>query len=173
MSAEQLKIDPTAFASFDAACGADDLSAFDAATGVTVIPPGWYACRLEVGELVTTKKGKPAYRLRFSVTEPAEHAGFALWRYYLPTEDANRAKQALSQLGLRTSADLRRAPFPDAGRTIICNVLVTMQPKEKPDDPDRNDVERFTVVSDETSPAGPSAASRFALPADKGEGSVP
>lgn len=172
MSSERLNIDPTVFASFDAAPAADDLSAFDAATGVTVIPPGWYVCRLEVGELVTTKKNKPAYRLRFAVCEPAEHAGFALWRYYLPTEDANRAKQALSQLGLRTSADLRRAPFPEVGRTIICNVLVTMQKKEKPEDPDRNDVERFTVVSDETA-AAPSSANRFTLPADTGEGSVP
>ncbi len=149
-----LNFDPAALESFDAAANpADSLAAFDAATGATCIPAGKYLCRLEAGELVTTKSGKPAYRLRFVVVEPTAHAGFALWRYHLlhDKQSADRAKAALAPLGLRTSADLKRSPFPEAGRTIICGVLVAIQKS----DSSRNDVERFEVVSDSTTTATP------------------
>lgn len=142
---------------------ADDLSAFDAAKGVSVLPPGWYTCRLDSGEYVTTKSSaKPAYRLKFVVIDPTEFAGFALWRYeLLDAENANRSKAALAPLGLRTGADIRRAPFPEVGRRIVCRVLVTLQKN----DPTRNDVPRFTVERDERDDG--SAAARFALPQDK------
>lgn len=144
----------------------DDLSAFDNATGATFVPAGWYLCRLEAGELVATKAGKQAYRLRFVVIEPAAHTGFTLWRYctFAAAANANRAKAALAPLGLRTSADLRRAPFPEAGRTILCRVLVAIQKN----DSTRNDVERFTVERDQCDDT--TAAARFALPPDAGEG---
>jgi|GEM_PF-3199091 len=135
----------------------DALAAFDAASGVTVLPPGWYVCRLERGELVTTRKGKQAYRLRFAVQEAA-HAGFLLWKYYLltTTNEFNIAKNALAPLGIRTGPDLQRA-YPPPGRAVTCRVLVSIQR----DDPTRNDVERFEVLSDE--PDTSSAANRFLL----------
>lgn len=52
-----------------------DLSAFDAASGTTTVPPGVYVCRVERGELTQTKAGKPAYRLRLQTVEPSQHAG--------------------------------------------------------------------------------------------------
>ena len=62
---------------FDAATGFDDLSAFDAAAGVAVLPAGWYAVNVVRGELLTTKKGKAAYRLTLDVAD-GPHAGFRL-----------------------------------------------------------------------------------------------
>lgn len=161
MPEKPLDFNSEALGAFDNAPDpADALAAFDAATGATCIPAGEYLCRLDAGELLTTKTGKPAYRLRFSVVEPAAHAGFALWRYYVMHDkpSAERAKAALAPLGLCTGVDLRRTPFPEPGRTIICKVLVTIQKN----DPTRNDAERFTVVSDERDET--TAAARFALP---------
>lgn len=170
MTDKPLNFNPDDLGAFDNAPDpADALAAFDNATGATCVPAGWYRCRLESGELVTTSTGKQAYRLRFAVVEPAEHAGFTLWRYLVLNDpqdanrakaNANKAKAALAPLGLRTGADLQRAPFPDIGRTIVCNVLVTIQKN----DPTRNDVERFTVERDESDTL--TAATRFALPSD-------
>ena len=164
MADEKLNFNPDDLSGFDRARnpGDDDLSGFDNATGATFVPAGWYLCRLEAGEYLNTKSGKPAYRLRFIIVEPAAHEGFALWRdYTLDTRLNNeRAKAALAPLGLHTGADLKRAPFPEAGRTIMCRVLVAIQKN----DPTRNDVERFTVVSDERDDGN--AAARFALPPD-------
>ena len=164
MSDEKLNFDPNDFEGFDRAGkpGDDDISGFDSATGVTCVPAGSYLCRLEAGELVPTKTGKRAYRLRFSVVEPATFAGFTLWRYYTLDNPANneRAKAALLPLGLKTVADLRRAPFPEVGRAIVCKVLVGIQKN----DPTRNDVIRFTVESDRRDDS--TTAARFALPPD-------
>src|SRR4051812_43511763 len=75
-----------------------DLSGFDSATGATTVPPGTYLCKIERGELTTTKTGKIAYRVRFVVVEPATHAGFALWKWLTLADAAgfNRAKAALA-----------------------------------------------------------------------------
>jgi hypothetical protein len=168
MADKPLNFNPDDLGNFDNAPEPnDDLSAFDNASGVMVLPPGWYTCLLECGELWPTRTGKRAYRLRFRVTAPAEYAGFTLWRYYLPATDPNRTKAALAPLGLRTVEDLRRCPFPEVGRRIVCKVFVTVQKN----DPTRNDVERFTVESDERDDG--SAAARFALPPDKSEGGAP
>jgi hypothetical protein len=162
MADTPLNFDPDSLGDFDAAPDpADGLAAFDAASGATCVPAGTYTATLEAGELVTTKAGKPAYRLRFHVVEPAAHAGFALWRYYVltPMDQANKAKAALAPLRLRTSAELQKSPFPEAGRTITCKVLVGLQK----DDPTRNDVLRFSVESDVT---GAPTANPFAVPLD-------
>jgi hypothetical protein len=169
MADKPLNFNPDDLGAFDRAPDpADALAAFDSATGATFVPAGVYLCRLEAGELVTTKTGKPAYRLRFVVVEPTEHAGFTLWRYYTfaDSASANRAKAAVAPLGLLTSADLRRTPFPEAGRVILCRVLVGVQK----DDPTRNDVVRFTVERDERNTSSTGTATRFALPENGGEG---
>jgi hypothetical protein len=167
MADEPLSFNPDDLGAFDRAPDPSDaLAAFDNATGATFVPAGIYLCRLEAGELTTTRAGKQAYRLRFVVVEPTEHAGFPLWRYYTFADkaSANRAKAALAPLRISTSADLQRIPFPEAGRVIICRVVVGIQK----DDPTRNDVVRFTVVSDDRDDG--TAASRFALPPKAGEG---
>ncbi|QEL19132.1 hypothetical protein [Limnoglobus roseus] len=134
---------------FDSAPGDFDLSAFDAADGNTFIPPGSYVARVERGELLTTKSGKPAYRIRFSVID-GPNAAFILWRYFvLDAANAGRSKQSLKPLGLSTSVDLK-APFPPAGRLVKVKLLVTLQ-KE---DPTRNDVERVEFLSNEPSADG-------------------
>jgi hypothetical protein len=141
---------------FDSA-EAGDLSAFDAATGETHIPAGWYLCSVACGEVVTTKKGKAAYRLVFDVVD-GPHSGYRLWRYYTfdSPAAANRAKAALAPFGLATSVDLRK-PFPGPNRVITLQVLVTAQ--ERPGYGTTNDVERFTIVSDQTSAPNPNAVS--------------
>jgi hypothetical protein len=172
MTDQPLNFNPGDLGAFDSApAPADELAAFDAATGATHVPAGKYLCRLEAGELTTTRAGKPAYRLRFIVVEPTEYAGFALWRYHTFGDAAcvNRAKAALAPLGISTSADLRRIPFPESGRTIICRVVVGVQ--QRPDGTTGNDVIRFTVERDER--AANDTAARFALPPDAGEGGAP
>ena len=140
---------------FDSATGGEDLAAFDEATGATHIPAGWYCCSLVCGELITTKKGKPAYRLTLDLCE-GPHAGFRLWRYYTfeSPANANRAKAALTPLGLKTSADLKK-PFPGLGRSITLRALVTVQ--DRPDGQKGNNIERFEVVEDKTVAANPNA----------------
>jgi hypothetical protein len=168
MADKPLNFNPDDLGAFErAADPTDALAAFDSASGETCIPAGWYSCRIEAGELLTTKSGKPAYRLRFAVVGPAEHAGFTLWRYYtLDAANAGRAKAALAPLGLNTSADLRRAPFPEVGRLIRCKVLVAIQKN----DPSRNDVERFIVERDERGGGDTGTPARFALPEEREEG---
>lgn len=140
---------------FDAATGFDDLSAFDNAAGVAVLPAGWYAVTVVRGELLTTKKGKAAYRLTLDVAD-GPHAGFRLWRYFLldTQASANRSKAALAPLGLLTSADLRR-PFPGPNRAVVLRALVVVKPR--PDGGDGNDTERFTVVEDRATVPNPNA----------------
>jgi len=124
-------------------CTADiDLSGFDAADGTTTVPAGVYLCKIERGELTQTKAGKTAYRLLVKTVEPAAHAGFALWRWYVLADaaGANRAKAALAPLGLTTSADLRRA-YPPIGQDVYVTALVTV--KNDPQRGPSNDVERF------------------------------
>ena len=142
-------------AAFDTATTPDDLAAFDDATGSTHIPAGWYDCAVVCGELVTTKKGKPAFRLTLDVAD-GPHRGFRLWRYFTfeNPANANRAKAALAPLGLRTSADLRR-PFPGAGRTVRLRVLVTVQ--DRPDATKGNNIERFEVLEDRRVETNPNA----------------
>ena len=167
MTDKPLDFDPAALGAFDAANDpADALAAFDAATGVTAVPAGEYTAEIGSGELVTTRTGRTAYRLKFVLTAPDAYAGFTLWRYHVLDDkpNADRAKAALAPLGLRTGADLRK-PFP-AGRVVVCRLVVGLQK----DDPSRNDVLRFTVVSD-TPAATTSTADRFALPTEgQGEG---
>jgi hypothetical protein len=167
MADKPLNFNPDDLGAYDRAPDpTDELAAFDNATGATVVPPGVYLCRLEAGYLKKTQAGRQAYWLRFVVVEPAEHAGFTLWRCYTfgDAGNANRAKAALAPLGLSTSADLHRAPFPEVGRIIICRLIVGIQKN----DPTRNDVVRFAIERDERD--GGNAAVRFALPPDNPEG---
>jgi len=155
---------------FDAAPSLDgvDLSGFDNADGKLTVPAGVYLCRIERGELIVTRAGKPAYRLRFATVEPAEHAGFTLWRYFVLADAAgfNRAKIALAPLGIRCADDLRKA-YPPIGTTLYVRALVTIRPA-KDGYPESNDVERFELCDP---PAGTVAPPNpFAVPLNPGEG---
>jgi hypothetical protein len=139
---------------FDQA-GGDDLANFDDASGETSIPAGTYTATIFRGELVTTKKGKTAYRLTFDISD-GPHAGFRVWRYYMfdSKPAANRSKFALAPLKLQTSADLREL-FPGAGRVVTVRLLVGVQTMT--DGTKSNDVERFEVVNDRIDPPNPNA----------------
>lgn len=132
------------FAAFDAAPepAAFDLSAFDAATGTTTVPAGVYVLRVERGELTKTKADKPAYRLCFKTVEPADRAGFTLWRWFVLDDlpGFNRAKAALAPLGLRAGEDLRRQ-YPPIGAEVFVRAVVTL--KTNPQYGPSNGVERF------------------------------
>ena len=153
---------------FDAAGGGDDLAAFDAATGETHIPAGVYACTVARGEVTLTKQAKQAYRLALDVAD-GPHRGFRLWRYFTFNTPgaANYAKKMLAPLGLKTAADLRKKPFPEAGRVIAVSVLVTV--REDPQFGTRNDVERFVVTDDRTAPANPNAVDLDKITGVEGE----
>lgn len=136
---------PDPFAGFDAAPGPDsfDLTGFDAATGRTTVPQSVYVCRIERGEVVKTKAGKPAYRLCFKIVAPTEHAGFTVWKWLVMGDKAGfeRARKFLDPLGFKSADDLRR-PFPPIGRDVFVKALVTL--KAATDQyPESNDVQRF------------------------------
>lgn len=144
----------------DNATGADDLSAFDKASGVTCVPAGIYVCTVVRGELLTTKTDKLAYRLTFDVSD-GPHTGFRLWKYLMLDTDAaaGRAKAVLLPFGITTSADLRK-PFPGPGRVITVRALVVVKPR--PDGTDGNDIERFTVIDDRSAPPNPNSVDPYA-----------
>jgi hypothetical protein len=138
---------------FDAA--GDDLAAFDAATGQTHVPPGWYAATVARGEIATTKTtGKTCYRLALDLADDP-HRGFRVWRTltFDTAANANRAKVLLDPLGLRTSADLRR-PFPGPGRVVRVRVLLGVNTWQGTT---TNTVERVELVEDLAAPANPNA----------------
>ena len=122
-----------------------DLSAFDKADPRAVIPAGLYICRIESGELSTTRAGKLCYKLRFTVTQPPEFAGRVLFKTVMLHDAAAqaRARMLLSPLGL-TSAEALRRPFPPSpGKPIYVRALVVITPA-RGDFPEANSIERFT-----------------------------
>lgn len=146
-----------------------DLAGFDSATGTLTVPAGPYLCRIDRGELTTTKAGKNAYRLKFVIVEPTEHAEFVLWRWFVLSDPAslNRAKAALAPLGIVTSAHLRGV-YPPIGCDVFVNALVTVRPA-KDGYPESNDVERFAPCEAPASYTSP-PANPFAVPLDDLEG---
>lgn len=144
----------------DNATGADDLSAFDRASGVTCVPAGIYVCTVVRGELLTTKTEKLAYRLTFDVND-GPHAGVRMWKYLMldTPANANRAKAVLLPFGISTSSDLRK-PFPGFGRVITVRALVVVKPRQ--DGTDGNDIERFDVTDDRTAQPNPNSVDPYA-----------
>ncbi len=167
---------------FDAAPDPDgfDLGGFDSATGATTVPAGIYLCEIERGELTKTKTGKTAYRLRFKVVTPAQHAGFKLWRWFTLGDQSSmeRAKAALAPFDFRTSADLR-AEYPPFGETVHCRCIVALK-KDGAYGPS-NDVQRFipdkgpgdAAVPVPPKPPSKPPANRFAVPLGGEEGGSP
>ena len=153
------------FDGFDDAPGPDgfDLSGFDTADGTTTVPAGVYVLRVERGELTRTKAGKMAYRLCFKTVEPAAHAGFTLWRWYVLADKAgwNRLVNAIQPLGF-SHKDQLRASYPHIGKDVYVRALVTL--KNDPERGSSNDVQRFEPCDP---PAGAVAPPNpFALPPD-------
>jgi hypothetical protein len=139
---------------FDAATDPQkvDLSAFDRADPRPIIPAGWYVCRIESGRLDTTRAGKLCYRLRFTVIDPSEFAGRALFKPVMLHDTAAqaRARMLLSPLGL-TSAEALRRPFPPEGKPVFVKALVTIQP-ERNGYPESNTVERLVLIDPPAAP---------------------
>ena len=119
-----------------------DLGGFDHATGETTVPAGNYLCEIERGELIKTKTGKSAYRLRFKIVAPEKYAGFKLWRWFtLEDQPAmERAKAALAPFDFKTAAHLR-AEYPPLGETVYSRCLISLK-NDRTYGPS-NDVQRF------------------------------
>lgn len=142
-------------AAFDAATAGDDLAAFDAATGQTHVPAGWYTATVASGELGHTRSdGRQCYRLALDLADGPQ-PGFRVWRTFTfdTPVNANRTKNMLAPLGLRTSADLR-TPYPGPGRAVTVRVLLGVNTWQGQT---TNTVERLEVVDDRTAPANPNA----------------
>ncbi len=120
------------------------------------LPPGWYVCRVESGELDTSRAGTPGYKLTFSVLEGPDpensHAGRKLWHdLWLTTPAMPMAKRDLAKLGIDELQQLEK-PLP-AG--IRCKVQVALRKGD--DGVEHNRVKRFDVVDIDTPDADPDA----------------
>lgn len=104
------------------------------------LPPGWYVCRAESGELDTSQRGTPGYKLTFAVME-GDHTGRKVWHdLWLTPAALPMSKRDLLKLGIDDPAKLE-APLPPG---IRCKVQVALRKDD--DGTERNRVKRFEVV---------------------------
>lgn len=104
------------------------------------LPPGWYACRAESGELDTSHRGTPGYKVTFRVLE-GDHTGRKLWHdLWLTPAALPMSKRDLLKLGIDDPAKLE-APLPQG---IRCKVQVALRKDD--DGTERNRVKRFEVI---------------------------
>jgi hypothetical protein len=139
------------------------------------IPPGNYVCRVESGELDTSRKGTPGYKLTFCVLEgpggETQYAGRKLWHdCWLTPAALPQSKRDLVKLGIDTTEKLE-SPLPPG---IRCQVQVALRKDD--DGSEHNRVRRFDVVGIDApppnpfAPAEPKAEATEALDAPEGEG---
>ncbi len=112
----------------------------EAAGDMLPLPRGTYRCRVNDGELGTSKSGTPGYTLTFTVDD-GEHKGRRLWHTAWLTQAAlPMSKRDLAKLGV-TSLDMLDRPLP-AG--FVCDVKVALRVDD--DGVERNRVVSFAVV---------------------------
>lgn len=132
-------------------------NATDAAGEFAPLPPGWYVCRAESGELDASQKGTPGYKLTFRVLD-GDFTGRKLWHdLWLTPAALPMSKRDLAKLGIDEPAKLEQ-PFPPG---IRCRVQIALRRDD--DGTERNEVKRFEVIG--IDPPEPDA---FAPPADSG-----
>lgn len=142
------------------------IDAFDAATAESYgpVPAGVYVCRIERGQLGTTKTtGADCYSIRFSVTE-GEHTGATLWRVWTFSKDAMKYAITDLRITLGMNTDAMKSPFP--GRTEYV-VRLTVTQSTRKDGTASNDVKGMELIR---KTAATDTFARFALdnPADGG-----
>ena len=82
-----------------------------AANDFTLLPPGEYAFRILAGELFTSKRGTPGYKLTLEVTE-GEHEGRRAWAdFWLTPAALPMTKRDLAKIGVTDLAQLEQ-PLP-------------------------------------------------------------
>ncbi|MCO6045910.1 hypothetical protein NG895_18580 [Aeoliella sp. ICT_H6.2] len=109
------------------------------------LPPGEYFCHATSGELDTSSRGTPRYKLAFTVlVGPAgdeSHTGRMVWHdLYLTPAALPMAKRDLLKLGIDEPAKMEQ-PLPLG---IRCRVRVALRRDD--DGTERNRVVRFEVV---------------------------
>ncbi len=78
----------------------------------TPIPAGKYVCIWRKGELTTSKKGTPSYKLTLEV-ETGDHAGRKVWfDIWLTPASRTIAKRDLEKLGITNPREQLKQPIP-------------------------------------------------------------
>jgi len=107
----------------------------------TPLPAGKYTCVWRKGELATSKKGTPSYKLTFEI-EDGEHKGRKLWHDIWLTPPARTiAKRELLKLGIDDPRTQLTKPIP---KWLRVNVWVALQADDS--GTERNSATRFEVV---------------------------
>ena len=118
----------------------------------TPLPVGKYVCVWKKGELATSKKGTPSYKLTFEV-ETGDHAGRKVWTDIWLTEASRKtAKRDLLKLGILNPREQLGQPIP---RWLRVAVWVGLQ--KDVSGVERNTVTRFEVLEKFTPEADPFA----------------
>lgn len=112
----------------------------EAAEDFGVLPGGEYVARIVSGELFTSKKGTPGYKLAFRVLE-GEHEGRIFWHdIWLTPAALPMAKRDLAKLGVTALEQLER-PLPPG---IRCQVKLALRRDD--DGNETNKVKRLDVL---------------------------
>ncbi len=115
-----------------------------AADDFAPLPGGTYVCRVESGELDTSRKGTPGYKLTFAVLE-GEYAGRKVWHdCWLTPAALSQSKRDLAKLGIDTPGKME-LPLPPGIRASVQVAL-----RKDDDGTQRNRVRRFDVVGIDT-----------------------
>jgi hypothetical protein len=126
----------------------------EAAKDFQPLPPGDYLFRILVGELFTSKQGKPGYKLALEVVE-GEHEGRRAWHdIWLTAAAVAMAKRDLAKIGVTDLEQLNR-PLPPG---ILIKAKIALRKND--DGTEFNRVVRFEPAGVEQSDAfepGPEA----------------
>ncbi len=133
-------------------------TATKAADELKPIPTGEYRCRIVAGELFTSKRGTPGFKVRFEILE-GDYAGRVLFLDIWLSEAAlPMAKRDLVKLGIESVQQLER-PLP-AGIVVTAKVAF----RRGDNGEEFNRVTRFEVVAIEPPGADPYAPSEDDFP---------
>lgn len=123
----------------------------------TPIPAGRYVCIWRKGELTTSKKGTPSYKLTLEV-ETGDHAGRKVWfDIWLTAASRTIAKRDLEKLGITNPREQLKQPIP---KWLRLQVQVGLQADDS--GIERNSVLAFKVLERIQPTADP-----FAPPAEQ------
>lgn len=130
----------------------------DAADDLASMPPGDYEAHVVAGELTTSRRGTPSYKLRVRIAD-GDHAGRTLWHdIWLTPAALPMAKRDLGKLGI-TSIDQLERPLPPGIRVALRVALRTGD-----DGRQYNEIRRFDFVRVDVPEADPFAPADAAPP---------
>lgn len=106
----------------------------------TPLPPGQYDVRIVAGELFTSQKCTPGYRITFGVYEGMYTGRFVWLELWLTEAAMPMTKRDLAKIGITELSQLDQ-PIPPG---IRCRIYVVVRKDD--DGMERNRVRRFDVV---------------------------